>query len=148
MITRIALSALLMAAAVFASVFGFWFQARTLPVQSRVVEVLGPAYPGGKLLVRWKVYRAESCAADKQELIFDVDGLRWVLIETHFQTAPGPLGFDEYTTQTPLPADLPVGIATLRVSLSYVCNPVHKLWPVVDRIPDIPVKILARPPDA
>ena len=128
-----------------ASVLGYWAQQRELPVQSKVIEVVGPAHPGGKVLVRWAVYRDSSCATTKQELAIDVNGLRWVLKAIYYKQAMGPMGFDNFVSQTELPADIPTGEARLRVSLAYVCNPLHTIWPVINQVPDIPFTITPRP---
>lgn len=142
---RMAITLLFAVVLAATAIMGFWTQSRNLPVQSQFVDIVGPAHPGGKLLVRWQVFRERSCKATKQELIIDIAGVRWIVAKQEFSAAPGPMGFDQFVTQTELPRDIPIGIAVLRVVLAYQCNPVHMLWPVIDRSPDIPFVISAVP---
>jgi hypothetical protein len=140
------LKALVMATGVsVAAVAGFWTQDREIPVQSKAVEIVGPVYPGGKVLVRWNVFRERACRATRQDLVIDVNSLRWIVASMSFDGPPGPLGFDTYVTATALPIDIPTGPAVLRVTLTYKCNPIHDFWPVVSQTPDIPITILPRP---
>lgn len=145
---RFLLALLFSALAIASTTVGYWTQQRDLPVQSKVIEVVGPTYPGGRLLVRWQVYREDSCAATKQEIIIDAGNVRWVLKAIYFPQPPGGPGFDNFISQTELPSDIPLGDATLRVSIAFVCNPVHLLWPVVNRIPDIPFTVIPRPKES
>lgn len=140
-----ALGGLFAIAAIGSSVLGYWAQDRDLPVQSKLVEVIAPAYPGGKLLVRWQVFRDRACSATKQELILDVGSVRWILPETHFSAPPGQMGWDTFVSQSELPKEIPVGEASLRVSISYQCNPVHAIWPITNNIPDAHFTILPAP---
>jgi hypothetical protein len=128
-----------------AAVAGYWTQQRGLPVASKAIEVMGPVFPGGKVVVRWQVYRTMACRVGRQDLIIDINSLRWVVASQTFEGPPGPLGFDTYMTATPVPADLPIGNALLRVILNYECNPIHRFWPIVDRTPNIPIVILPGP---
>lgn len=124
-------------------VLGYWTQDRALPVESRFVDVVGPVRPGGPLLVRWVVNRKRACGATKQELVIDIGGVRWVLPTHFFPAPPGPMGPDTYISQTPIPAEVPTGAASLRVNLAYTCNPVQSIWPVQDTsIAPIPFDIV------
>lgn len=131
--------------AFWAGLVGFWVQDRTAPVSGKAVEIVGPVHPGGRLLVRWNVHRERACGATRQELIIDVQGVRWLIAAQSYAGPAGPLGEDSFITQTPLPPDIPTGAAKLRVTLSYVCNPVHRLWPIVATTPEVPFEITARP---
>lgn len=132
--------------AFWSGLVGFWVQDRAVPVKGKAVDIVGPVYPGGRLLVRWNVHRDRACAATRQELIVDVQGVRWLIAAQTYSGPAGPLGDDSFITQTPLPADIPTGAATMRVTLSFVCNPIHRLWPIVSTAPDLPFRIEARPP--
>ena len=126
----------------WSGVLGYWIQDNVLPVTSKFVEVVGPAHPGGDIYVRWVVDRHRACSATRGDIVIDVDGVRWSLGTQTFSSPPGPMGQDTYVTKTALPPDIPIGPAHLRVSLSYICNPVQYLWPIRDlSIPDIPFKI-------
>lgn len=138
---RFLLACLFSAAAIGSTTGGYWVQDRDLPVQVEFKEIVGPTRPGGKLRVRWQVYRDRLCATTKQEIIIDMGNSRWVL-PAQFSPQPlGGLGFDAFISQTDLPPDIPPGDASLRVVLSYVCNPLHMAWPVVNRLPPIRFRI-------
>lgn len=136
------LALILSVGAIIATAVGYWTQSRDLPVESRMIEVVGPVYRGGKLLVRWQVYRSRACHATKTEFVIDVGGVRWTMSERVYESPPGPLGLDTFISQTDVPEGIPAGLATLRVIFSYMCNPVHRIWPVVNNMPDMPIFIL------
>lgn len=146
LIKRAALGVLFTIAAAGSATIGYWVQDRDLPVQSKLIEVIAPAYQGGKLLVRWQVFRDRACSALKQEVVLDAGNVRYILSEVRYPGPPGPLGFDTFISQSELPKEIPVGDATLRVSLTYVCNPVHVIWPLINTIPDTHFTILPKPP--
>jgi hypothetical protein len=142
---RLTIALLLVICASLGAVIGLWAADRTIPVRrtARVV-VMGDAHPGGKLLLRWKVTRDRSCASTKQEVIVESNtGVRWPLPQQlRLLAAPGPVGVrDVFVTQTELPEEIEPGPALLRVVLTYECNPIHKLVPITDIVPDVPFLI-------
>lgn len=130
----------------WAGLTGYWTQDRAVPVRGKAVEIIGPTYPGGRLLIRWDVVRERACSSTRQELIIDAQGTRWLIQPQTYAGPAGPLGPDSFVTQTALPPDIPEGPARLRVTLAYTCNPVHRIWPVVATSPEVDFEITARPP--
>lgn len=79
-----------------------------------------------------RVNRKRLCTTDVEIVLFDGDGSRFVIDQGTF--TPKRLGEDEYRVYVKLPLDFTPGRSTGYIRLSYRCNIVQQLWPVVETV--------------
>lgn len=134
--------------ALVGGVLGLWIADREPPVASTVQQVVNePIRPGAELLVRYTVVRYRSCASQVDRLLSDAQGVRYVLDDLEFKAAPGPLGEATYTSPVPIPRTFGQGVGRYRVSVTYICNPVHRLWPITVQSREIAFMVEGAPAD-
>lgn len=99
------------------------FGDRSMPVRSRIDNVLTPEVPpGGRLLLSTSVIREDRCPSEVAEFLFDRNGVRWLLETQRYPSPPGNLGHETFITPVHIPKDFPEGPATFRRIVSFVCN--------------------------
>lgn len=128
----------------WAGIAGWMTSDRTIPVRVDYTTVLTPRTErGGVLKIEYQVYRDQQCRTLIERTIFDSKGTRLYLPDIDYETV-GPLGRDTFTSATVVPLIAEPGWAKYRVTLSYSCNVIQRLfWPIVDQRPDIPFYISA-----
>lgn len=112
---------------------GSWVADRTPPTVVLSATQIGQVVPGGQLRVRYIVERYRSCAFTVDRVLFDGKEVRLDLPDLTWKAAPGPLGRDEYTVLVDIPDDFAPGPSIYRTVISYECNVLHKLWPIITR---------------
>lgn len=122
----------------WATVAGVMVADRAVPTTVLSSTVLTPEVAqGGLLRIDYQVYRLRTCRVLIERVIFDGEGNRVILPDVDFESA-GPVGVDHYVSPTVVPLAAAVGKAKYRVTLSYYCNVIHRLfWPIVDVRPDL-----------
>ncbi len=113
-----------------------WILDRVAPFE--VVETPEPpaVKPGGTVYIVKKVRRdlGHSCSVQFQRYLVDADGAIYsydagYLSATNRAAMNGKAG-PWVKTALEVPAKMAAGRATLFTDLSYVCNPIHALWPI------------------
>lgn len=121
-----------------AGALGTWTADRTTPVDVVKVSVLTPQVnPGGELKVEYHVYRRASCRTHLERVLFDSKNVRVPLDPIDFMASPGPIGDETYTSAIKVPRNFAQGRGGYRAITSYICNPVHSLWPIVTVAGDV-----------
>lgn len=120
----------------------WWGLDRALPVDQRENVAMGPVVAGEDALIRSTVIRNRRCFTTLERYVFDAARIRFV-IEPQSFSAVGPLGVaDTFSQHVPIPANARPGEGTVRFVISWQCNPLHSVWPIVSSI-DLPITILA-----
>jgi len=116
---------------------------RRLPVSVLKYELATPVVKAGADVGRRVgVVRYRRCETTAQVTIVDAAGERLAYAGVSL-TSPGPLNvYDEYIQRVRVPQGAAVGKATLRVSVTYECNPFHQLWPIVFENPPLYFEIV------
>lgn len=114
--------------------FGMWLGTlaadREMPVVMYDVEALTPFVdPGGELKVEYAVFRRRSCEVQIDRFIYDSGKVRWPLLDTNIN-AGLPLGEEHYVVPVKIPEGAMKGPAFYRISPTYICNPLQRLWPI------------------
>ena len=118
-------------AAISATV-GFWVIDRQSPVTVLRAEVMSKSVrPGEDLRIRYTVHRFRSCETKIDRTLYDADFVRVVLDDLAFSSSPGPLGENTYVTTIPIPRNFGTGLGQYRVVTQYVCNPLHRISPII-----------------
>lgn len=116
----------------FAAIAGIWVADREPPTTVFSVQALtSEVRPGGQMRALYSVRRFRSCAVHVDRLLFDSAGERYVLEDLDFAAAPGQLGDASYTVGINIPRRFSEGAARYQAITQYVCNPLHKLSPIV-----------------
>lgn len=123
----------MLAFAVAALVFGplvMWVADRTPPIELQVWQAMPPKVKPGETVYRViKVNRLRICETDPDTLIIDGAKVRWNFDEPSI-SAPGRIGIDEYRRPVVIPLQANPGPAEMRTTSSFVCNPIHRIWPI------------------
>lgn len=120
---------------------GLWVADREVPVvgiQSFVVN--NDVAPGQIVRVKTSAYRIRSCRTLVERYIIDSATTRFTFPDVDYIN-PGPPGAVDAVFELVLPARVNPGVAIIKTNASWECNPVHRLWPIMDRQPDIAVLI-------
>lgn len=121
-----------------AGIFGYWATDRNPPVIIDMAIAASPSVrPGGDLRVTYRVIRRASCETLLQRVIIDSAGTRLTLPDIEYKASPGPLGRDEYSVVVTIPTKATQGSARYRATTSYICNPLHRWWPITTLASDI-----------
>jgi hypothetical protein len=129
----------------FMGMFGAWLGFLTIdrevPTVTYDARAITPVVsPGGELRVAYKMFRRRSCETNVDRFIFDSENVRHVLSDLSFN-AGLPIGQDSYTVPVKVPDIAKKGRAVYRVTSSYVCNPIQRLWPIVGPAREIQFEI-------
>jgi hypothetical protein len=126
---------------------GLWIADRDPPIALNNSRVMTPVVePGGQLKVRYGVYRFRSCATHIDRWIFSGEAkVRTTLDDVDYQSSPVPLGPADFVAVVDIPKRIEPGPAVYRIAATYVCNPLHRIWPVKTAPPEIHFEI--RVPD-
>jgi hypothetical protein len=126
---RIDAFAMLVAAFVIAPV-AWWIADRTPPVDILEYTIFPPKVQAGQTVYRvLKVDRHRLCEVDPDTVIIDGAKVRWQFEELPI-LAPGSIGIDEYKRPVVIPLQAASGQAEMRTSATYICNPIHRIWPI------------------
>lgn len=125
---------------------GIWLAERDPPTVVLHTEVVPiKPWPDGEVQIRYNVRRYKQCATRVERSVYDSKQLRMVLPPREFAIAPGPIGDDTYSVSVMLPESMSPGRATYRINTTYVCNPIHRIWPIVVIAPDIAFDVQPSP---
>ncbi|MDP2358616.1 MAG: hypothetical protein Q8M31_21535 [Beijerinckiaceae bacterium] len=131
--------------AFWAGLAGFWTAQRDPPlrIESRLLTPEVP--PGGGVRVEHTAYRSDACQLTVERAIIDADRVLFRIEDTLYFAGRTPAGeSDSFVEDTAVPLAARPGPARLRETLIHVCNPIHRLWPVTQRLPDIPFVVTER----
>lgn len=121
----------LMAAGALGGYLGFLVADRELPLQILDMKpTVERVSPGDTLRVQYQVFRYRDCRMHVTRLIFDSERTMHVIAELDLPSGL-PLGNDFLTTPVPVPLTATKGPAKYRIIVSYACNPLQRLWPLV-----------------
>lgn len=108
----------------------WWIADRTPPVEFISYGVMpDKVRPGDTVYRVIRVNRIRLCETDPDTIIIDGAKVRWQFEEPSL-LSPGPLGIDEYRRPVVIPMQASPGVAEMRTSATYICNPVHRIWPI------------------
>jgi len=108
----------------------WWVTDRSPPVNIMGYGIFPPTVKAGETVFRViKVERFRICETDPDTVIVDGAKVRWNYEEPAL-IAPGRLGIDEYKRPVVIPMQAAPGPAEMRTSATYICNPVHRIWPI------------------
>lgn len=134
------------AVAAAGATLGFWVTDRDPPTIVIRSEVLGkPVRPGDDLRIKYTVHRFRSCETVIDRTLLDADSVRIILDDLAFTSSPGPLGEDTYVATVALPRNFAAGLGQYRVVTQYVCNPLHRIWPIVAVNPPVYFEVGGEP---
>ena len=116
-------------AVVFAPLI-WWIADRTPPVRFIEYGIFPSTVKPGETIYRIiKVERLRLCETDPDTVIIDGAKVRWNFEEPSL-ISPGNLGIDEYKRPVAIPLQASPGPAEMRTSATYICNPIHQIWPI------------------
>lgn len=130
--------------AFWAGLAGYWTAQREPPVRIDNLHLLTPKVPaGGSVRVRHTASRFDHCQLTIERAIIDEDRVLFRLEDVYFQAGRSAVGGeDSFVEETPVPIAARPGNARLRETLIHVCNPIHRIWPITQRMPDLPFVVL------
>lgn len=98
------------------------------PVRVISVSLVEPVvFPGQQLMRRIEVHRYRRCETTVDFILFDGKRTRFHTVRGPF-ASPGPLGPDAYVSPYRVASDADAGRAELRVTVTYNCSWVHRLF--------------------
>jgi len=134
-----------LAFALVAVVFGptiWWMADRTPPIELVAYSVFPPQVKPGETVFRViSLNRKRQCEVEPQTILIDGGRVRWVF-EDKTISIPGPIGPDQYKRPVVIPLQALPGQAELRTVTEFVCNPIHKIWPIKTENPVLKFEIL------
>lgn len=115
---------------------------RDPPTTTYEAAVITPRVrPGDDLRIKYTVRRHRACRTYMDRFIYDGENQRHILDDVDF--GPGlRLGEESYVVVVKTPLDAAPGRARYTVFSSFVCNPLHYVWPIVGSPRDIPFDIV------
>lgn len=129
------------AIAFLAGMLGLWVADREVPVTGiQSIVTNKDVAPGQIVRVRITAYRIRSCRTIIERYIQDSTQTRFVFPDIDYLN-PGPPGHVESFIELHLPQRINEGLALIKTNAAWECNPVHRIWPIIDRQPDIAVLI-------
>lgn len=129
--------------AFWAGLAGYWTAQREPPVRVENLHLLTQEVPaGGAVRVLHAATRFHHCQLTIERAIIDEDRVLFRLEDVYFQAGRSTVGEDSFIEETPVPIAARPGNARLRETLIHVCNPIHRFWPITQRMPDIPFVVL------
>lgn len=111
---------------------GMWIADREPPtrITNAAVET-SPVPRGGEYTVVINAFRVKDCASKVERAMFDAQRVRYVYEDLQFDNSPGPIGVpDLYKVRLTVPRSASPGEAKFRSQAVYICNPIHRLWPI------------------
>lgn len=129
--------------AFWAGLAGFWTAQRDPPLRIEGLRLLTPVvHPGGTIRVEHTAVRNDACQLTVERAIVDADRVLFRIEDMIFYAGRTVAGQrDSFVEETPVPIAAQVGQARLRETLTHVCNPIHRIWPITQRLPDVPFMI-------
>ena len=126
---------------------GYWTAEREPPLRVDDIQVLTPTvHAGEKLRVQSTVSRSGPCELTVGRVIIDSDRVLFRIESDFYPAGRSEVGSAEtFIQKTPVPRAAQIGPARLRETLVHVCNPIHRIWPVTQRLPDMLFYIEAVP---
>lgn len=108
-------------------------------------SAIGASAPvGGDLVQTTRVYRTKVCHTTLERGIIDAAGVRFDAPDLDW-SAIGDTGEDVISQLVPIDPRAVPGRASLEVVLTYRCNPLHFVWPIVVRRAPRPFEITRGP---
>lgn len=121
-------------------IIAYWLFDREPPVIVYDAKVIGTVMPGQDIIISYDVLRKRGCYTYIERVIYDGKRTRDILPDADMEV-PDKLGLDTYRTRAPLFAKAEPGEGTMSITLSWRCNPSHRLWPIQTTL-TIPLNIL------
>lgn len=141
--SKIDMLAFAVVAVIFAPLI-WWTADRTPPIEIKLWQAFPSEVKPGETVYRViRVNRLRICETDPDTLIIDGAKVRWNFEEPKI-TAPGQVGIDEYRRPVAIPLQASPGPAEMRTSTTFICNPIHRIWPI--RLVHDPLKFTILPP--
>lgn len=135
----------LMLVGLLSGIVGFMLVDREPPIRTLSLSAATKVVqPGGELKVATHIYRYRVCRVILERRIVDKDEVRYQLepVATAF---PGNEGEDRYLSSVAVPRTASVGPARYVQARSYMCNPFHRIWPIVVTMPTVNFTIEGEP---
>ena len=105
--------------------------------------ILNPSVrPGDMLRTEIIVDRKRVCDTEVTRTIYDGANIEIRFLPDERQTF-GPLGIDRRVVEVQVPASAKPGLARYRVTSTFRCNVLHRVWPITIAYDDIPFTIEA-----
>lgn len=123
-------------------VLGAFLGDRSPPIVVRQGEIVpDPVSPGQLAEIRWKaILVRKSCTRTVRRYIVGSDNEIRILDENDGAVATGP---DSISKKFLVPFNTPLGRARYRATATFVCNPVHEIWPILVSTPEVPFDVVA-----
>lgn len=118
---------------IFAFMFGTWIVDRNPPgAYIGIPKVLydNEIKQGSNIIVQYEVYRYRSCPLKVERVMYDGMGIRYSLPDYDLASA-GDMGPQTLRVKVNIPYGMEKGKSEYRVMVSYYCNPLHYIWPIV-----------------
>ncbi len=108
-----------------------WVFDRSLPGQFLEGRIdPNPAHPGDVITSTWRLTETRACTGHSIREITDAQGNVWRFVEEQASLVIPQAEIQTLHRQTPLPLTIAPGIASYRVTLFLVCNPLQNIWPL------------------
>lgn len=141
MIVRILYGMSLAAIAFLFGMLGLWVVDRDVPVVGiQATATNSDVAPGQIVRIKINAYRIRSCRTLIERYLEDSTITRFAFSDIDYINS-GPPGHVETFIELVIPQRVNDGIALIKTNASWECNPVHRLWPIMDRQPDIAVLV-------
>lgn len=132
-----------------AAVCAFWAMDREPPVvlagapQAETPEVA----PGEIFYARYTFFRKKSCTTHVDRFLMDATRVRFVVSSLDFPAGALKEGWDDARVPALIPLTAAPGPAVYWTINSYMCNPFHRLFPIVAPPREIKFTILPKKKD-
>lgn len=124
----------------------YWTWDRSPPITLVNDQAEGETRVGGELTIRSEVIRhRRDCKTKVEQMVIDGGRYRHVLDDLEFAAAPGPLGRDIYRRTVKLRSNSIPGESVFRIIISWRCNVLHEIWPIV-QTSEVPFTLLPASP--
>ena len=108
----------------------WWAADRTPPIDViRYGLIPKKVAPGATIYRDIEIIRLRHCETDPDTIMIDGARVRWNFEEPAI-TSPGQLGHDHYRRPVVIPLQASPGQAQMRTTVTYICNPLHRIWPI------------------
>jgi hypothetical protein len=123
---------ILMVAAWVSDTIGSWAVDRDPPTTVVNREVVTPILrPGEDLQIKFTMLRHRRCEIRSDRQIIDSKGVQFLLDPIIVINPPVDLGMTTpFTLAVPTPSNMAAGRAQFQYAATWVCNPIHRVFPI------------------